>query len=67
MKKSVLPFPSNLLLPDQRRIFAGKSLNGGVFLEIEGAGRMELSRPMTIEIAKGLLKAVDIDLEISSE
>lgn len=50
-------------LPGQRRLFGGKDLNGGVWVQIEGQDRITMPPKQAIEFAIGLLKACGIQLE----
>ena len=50
-------------LPGQRRLFGGKDLNGGVWVQIEGQDRITMPPKQAIEFAIGLLKACGVQLE----
>lgn len=50
-------------LPGQRRLFGGKDLNGGVWVQIEGQDRITMPPKQAVEFAVGLLRACGIHLE----
>lgn len=52
-----------LLRPNQRQWTAGKTLDGGVWLEIEGQGRVVMSPLQAMEMIKGLATCVGFRLE----
>jgi hypothetical protein len=55
-----------IILPGERRMTGGKSLNGGVWLDIDGRGRIELSPDQGLELATGLLRALGINIQFDA-
>lgn len=61
MKPNLLS--TGLVLPGERRMTGGKSLNGGIWLDLDGRGRIELSPDQAFQLAVGIFKNLDIDME----
>jgi hypothetical protein len=55
-----------IVLPGERRMTGGRSLNGGVWLDIDGRGRIELSPQQGLELATGMLRALGINVEFDA-
>lgn len=45
----------------------GRSLNGGVWLELDGRGRIDLSPDQALQLATGILKNLGIDVEFDAQ
>jgi hypothetical protein len=53
-----------IILPGERRMTGGKSLNGGVWLDIDGRGRIEMSPDQALSLAVGIMKNLGIEFEL---
>lgn len=53
----------NLLLPGERRMVGGRNLDGGVWLDIDGRGRITLRPEQALALAQGLLNALGYRME----
>lgn len=55
-----------LILRGQRHMRGGKMLSGKIWLELDGKKRIELSPHDAFELAKGILRNLDYELEIEN-
>lgn len=55
-----------IVLPGERRMKGGRSLNGGVWLELDGHGRIELSPDQALQLATGILRNIGINIEFDT-
>jgi hypothetical protein len=51
------------MLPHQRRMTGGLSLNGGIWLEFDGQGRIELRPDQAFALAAGIMRNLGINVE----
>jgi len=52
-----------IALPNQRRLFGGRDLNGAIWIQIEGCPRITMPPKQAVEFAIGLLSAGGVQLE----
>jgi hypothetical protein len=55
-----------IILPGERRMKGGRSLNGGIWLDIDGKGRIELSPDQAIQLATGILRNLGMAVEFDT-
>jgi hypothetical protein len=59
-----LALTKGIVLPGERRMRGGKSLNGGIWLDLDGKGRIELSPDQALQLAAGIFKNLGIEIEL---
>jgi hypothetical protein len=52
-----------LVLPQDRRIKGGRNLDGGIWLDIDGRGRLDIRPDQAFQLAKGILHALGVNVE----
>lgn len=53
----------NVLLPGERNMKAGRHLDGRIWLDIGGHGRIDLRPDQAFRLAKGLLELLGVNVE----
>jgi hypothetical protein len=53
-------------MPEARKVTTGKGIDGSIFIEIEGAGRVCFSPQGAIKFAVGILRACDISVDFGT-
>ena len=57
-----LALTKGIILPGERRMRGGKSLNGGIWLEFDDK-RIEMSPDQALQLVGGILKNLGIEIE----
>lgn len=54
---------NGIVLPGERRMRAGKHLDGRIWLDVDGRGRIDLAPAEAFKLGTGLLRLLGINVE----
>lgn len=56
----------NVLLPGERRMVGGRDLDGGIWLDFDGKGRVNLRPDQALSLAHGIMRALGYTIETNA-